>query len=53
MDWKDGLTVERCPDILIKKMASDAVVLMRIGTRESSILAGDDHDPETGYVGAD
>lgn len=53
MDWKDGLTVERHADILTKKMALDAVVFMRIGTRESSILAGDDQGPETGYVGAD
>ncbi|WP_248310694.1 MarR family winged helix-turn-helix transcriptional regulator [Bosea vaviloviae] len=45
MDWKDGLTVERCAEILTKKMASDAVKFMRIGTRVSSILAGDNHQP--------
>ena len=39
MDWKDGLTVERRAVILIKKMALDADGFMRIGTRESSILA--------------
>lgn len=45
MDWKDGLTVERRAVILIKKMASDADGFMRTGTRESSILAGDDNHP--------
>jgi hypothetical protein len=49
--FEDGLTVDRCSEILVKKMALAAEEVMRIGMRGAPSWPG--ICPETGYVGAD